>query len=149
LPDDRVEALGEDDGGRIWVSTQRGTAYFENGRFIPVPGVPGKHVFAIAGDNAGNVWISTENGGLLHVIHRSVVESIPWATLGHKEAACVLLRDPVQGGLWLGFWHTGLAFFKDGHVGASFSSADGLGKGTIGGLKLERDGALWSQPRAD
>jgi PAS domain S-box-containing protein len=148
LPDDRAEALGEDNGGRIWVSTQRGTAYFENGRFIPVPGVPGRHVFAIAGDDAGNVWISTENSGLLHVIHRNLVESIPWATLGHPEAACVLLRDPARGGLWLGFWHSGVAFFKDGHVRASFSSADGLGKGNIGSLKLDQDGTLWAATEA-
>jgi len=36
LPDDGVESLFQDDGGRIWAFTERGAAYFENGRFVPV-----------------------------------------------------------------------------------------------------------------
>src|SRR6266851_1278133 len=36
LPDDGVESLFQDDGGRIWAFTENGAAYFENGRFIPV-----------------------------------------------------------------------------------------------------------------
>ncbi len=36
LPDNGVESLFQDDGGRIWAFTANGAAYFENGRFIPV-----------------------------------------------------------------------------------------------------------------
>jgi ligand-binding sensor domain-containing protein len=36
LPDNGVESLFQDDGGRIWAFTERGAAYFENGRFIRV-----------------------------------------------------------------------------------------------------------------
>ena len=53
------ESLFQDDRGRIWVSTARGVAYFENGRFIPVSGVPGGVVYSIAEDSAGNLWIGT------------------------------------------------------------------------------------------
>ncbi len=35
LPDDGVGTLFEDGDGRLWVSTLRGVAYLENGRFIP------------------------------------------------------------------------------------------------------------------
>jgi signal transduction histidine kinase len=35
-------------------------------------------------------------------------------------------------------------YFKDGKVGASCTAADGLGKGHVPGLRLDRDGAVWA-----
>ena len=122
----------------------RGFAYFENGRFIPVSAVPGGYVHAIAGDGAGNLWISHQDHGLFHLLEGSVVEQIPWARLGRKDFAYALLPDPVQGGLWLGFYQGGVAYFKDGQVRASYASADGLGEGRVDGLQLDRDGTLWA-----
>jgi len=142
LPDDYLESLFEDDGGRIWVSTRRGAAYFENGRFHAVSGVP-DGVHSIAGDSAGSLWISTEQA-LLHLIRGSVVERIPWAALGRKDWAATLLADPVRGGLWLGFFKSGMAYFKDGQVRASYAGADGLDEGGVTGLELDRDGTLWA-----
>ena len=52
--------------------------------------------------------------------------------------------DPVQGGLWLGFFQGGVAYFKDGQVRASYAAADGLGEGRVNGLQLDRDGTLWA-----
>jgi ligand-binding sensor domain-containing protein len=144
LPDDAVESLFQDDRGRIWVSTNGGVAYFENGRFIRVSSVPGKFVSSIAGDGAGNLWISHEGQGLFHLFEGSLVERIPWAKLGHQDPALALLPDPLQGGLWLGFYRGGLAYFKDGQVRAQYSAADGLGQGRVTGLQLDGDGTLWA-----
>ena len=121
-----------------------GVAYFENGRFIPVSGVPGGAVHSIAGDSAGNLWISHQDHGLFHLLGGSVVEQIPWARLGRKDFASALFSDPVQGGLWLGFFQGGVAYFKDGQVRASYAAADGLGEGRVNGLQLDRDGTLWA-----
>ncbi len=92
LPDDVVGPLFQDDRGRIWVSTRRGIAYFENGRFVPVSAVPGGIVYSIAEDRAGNLWISDQDQGLFHLLDGRVVERIPWARLGHKDFA--LLYSP-------------------------------------------------------
>ena len=55
------------------------------------------------------------------------------------------MLDRDQGGVWLGFWHDGgVLYFKDGQVRASYTAADGLGKGHVAGLRLDRDGALWA-----
>jgi ligand-binding sensor domain-containing protein len=143
LPDDAVESLFQDDHGRIWVSTNGGIAYFENGRFIPISAVPGRFVSSIAGDAAGNLWIGHESQGLFRLLASGVVRQIPWAKLGHKDFASVLLVDPLQGGLWLGFREGGLANFKDGQVRVSDGSADGLGGGLVSGLLPDRDGTLW------
>jgi len=111
LPGDKVESMYQDDRGRIWVSSDGGMAYFENGRFNPVRGVPGRYVQSIEGDSAGNLWISHMVDGLLLLTGGSLVERIPWARLGHKDFAYSLFSDPVQGGLWLGFFQGGVAYF--------------------------------------
>jgi signal transduction histidine kinase/streptogramin lyase len=144
LPGDAVESLFQDDHGRIWVSTPRGVAYFDNGRFIPVSEVPGGVVHSIAGDRTGNLWIGDQNRGLFHLLGGSVVEQIPWARLGRKDHALALLSDPLQSGLWLGFSRGGLAYFKDGQVRASYAGADGLRAGRVSDLQLDRDGTLWA-----
>jgi len=144
LPDDALESLFQDDRGRIWVSTHRGVAYFENGQFIPVGGVPDGGVNSIVGDSAGGLWISHEMGGLFHLFARSVVERIPWATLGRKDYARALILDPSKGGLWLGFRNGGVAYFNDGQVRASYAAVDGVGEGIVNGLQADRDGTVWA-----
>jgi PAS domain S-box-containing protein len=139
LPEDEVYSLFEDDQGRILVASARGVGFFESGRFIPVSSLPGGIVYSISGDNAGNVWISHTEG--LFRLHRAtVVERIPWAQLGRKEVATAVLRDPVREGLWLGFRESGIAFFKDGQLRASYAE----GEGTVNDLRLEPHGALWA-----
>jgi ligand-binding sensor domain-containing protein/signal transduction histidine kinase len=143
LPDDVIMSLFQDSRGRIWVSTRRGFSYFEQGRFISLSGVPAGETHSITEDRAGNLWIS-QNQGLLHLLEGRVVEQIPWSRLGRKDPAVVLLPDPSQGGLWLGFFREGLAYFKEGQVRASYQGSDGLGEGTVSGLQLDQAGALWA-----
>jgi PAS domain S-box-containing protein len=73
-----------------------------------------------------------------------LVEQIPWAKLGHSSLAFALAADPSQGGLWLGFSQGGVAYFKDGRVRASYTTADGLGEGRVSALQVDRDGTLWA-----
>jgi PAS domain S-box-containing protein len=142
LPDDVMQSLFEDYRGRIWVSTNHGLAYFEDGRFIAVKGVPSNEVYSITGDKAGNLWLSG-NKGLSHLLEGRLVEHFPWSAMGRSQQAKVILSD--QGGLWLSFWTDGgVLFFKDGQVRASYTAADGLGKGHVPGLQLDGDGALWA-----
>ena len=46
--------------------SREGVFYFDGGRFVPVPGVPGGNIFSIAGDGHGKVWISNNDEGLFH-----------------------------------------------------------------------------------
>src|SRR5713101_2154327 len=82
---------------------------------------------------------------LFHLLGGSLVEQIPWARLGRKDSASVLVADPLrEGGLWLGFFQGGVANVKDGQVRASYAVADGLGEGHVGSLLFGHDGALWA-----
>jgi PAS domain S-box-containing protein len=144
LPDSGVDSLYQDEQGAIWVSTLSGIAYFENGRFNTVGGLPHGAVHSMAGDRAGNLWIAFSQFGLFQLLGGKVVERIPWEKLGHSGPSLALLHDPVRGGLWLGFVGGGIAYFKDGQVRAQYAEADGLGHGTVRNLQLDKDGTLWA-----
>jgi len=143
LPD-AAESLGQDGQGRIWVATKSGIAYFEGGRFVPVSGVPGGEFSFIAGDGAENLWIANQDHGLFHLHRESVVAQVSWAKLGRNDYGSTLVSDPAKGGMWLGFWKGGVAYFKDGQVRASYAAKDGLGKGQVTDLQVDRDGTLWA-----
>ena len=138
-----VYSLGHDDLGRLWVGSREGVLYFDGGRFVPVPGLPGGDVLSIAGDGDGKVWISS-NDSLFHWTPEGAVLRFPWAQFGHKQAATALLPDRLQGGLWIGFLDGGLAYLKDGQLRSSYNVADGLGNGSVLGLQLGSDGAVWA-----
>jgi signal transduction histidine kinase/ligand-binding sensor domain-containing protein len=143
LPED-VESLFQDDHGRIWVFGYRGVAYFDDDRLTPVSSLPGGYARSVVGDKAGNLWISDQDHGLFHLVGGNLVERIPWATLGRTDFAHSLSTDPAQGGVWLGFYQGGLEYFRDGQVRASYKVADGLGKGIVADVQVDKDGALWA-----
>jgi signal transduction histidine kinase/ligand-binding sensor domain-containing protein len=143
LPNQPLGALFQDGRGRIWISTFSGVGYLENDRFISVPAVPGGFVDSIAEDKAGNLWFANQDGGLLRLSRANEVQQFSWATLGHNDYALALAADPAQGGIWLGFYNGGVAWFRDGQVRASYSAANGLAGGQVNHLRFDGKGALW------
>jgi signal transduction histidine kinase/ligand-binding sensor domain-containing protein len=145
LPNDAPQSLFQDYRGQIWVSAPHRLAYFKDGRLVAVSAaVPSGEVYSITGDSLGNLWLSG-NKGLSHIRDGRLVDNFPWSLLGRHQQAKVVLFDQQQGGLWLAFWiEGGVLYFKDGQVRASYTVADGLPKGPVGGLRLDRDGAVWA-----
>jgi signal transduction histidine kinase/ligand-binding sensor domain-containing protein len=145
LPDEMMQSMCQDDAGRIWVFTGHGLAWFNNGRFVSVDGVPSTEVYSITGDNAGNLWLSGDKG-LSHLREGRLIENLPWTALGDRKQAKVIVFDQGRGGLWLGgLWGDGgVRYFKDGKIQLSYTNANGLTKGTVSGLRLDRDGAVWA-----
>ena len=143
LPADFAQSLFEDNRGRLWATfPAHGLSYLEDGRFVGVPDLPSEEVYSIAGDDRDNLWLSG-NQGLSHIRDRHLVETFPWSVMGRHQQAKVVVPD--KGGVWLAFWaEGGVQFFKNGQVRASYTTADGLGKGPVGGIRLDRDGALWA-----
>jgi len=132
-----------DGRGRIWVSTLREIGYLENGRFISIKGVPGGWKLSITQDIAENVWVVSEEFGLSRISPKNDVLQIPWSSLGHKDNASVLAADHERGGLWIGFFRGGIAYFSDGQILAAYTPADGLGTGRISDFQFDDDGTLW------
>src|SRR6266853_2195693 len=136
-------SLFQDDRGRIWVSTPRELGYLEDGRFNSIKGVPGGNMLSIVQDPAGNLWVINEHVGLFRISPQNDVRQFPWSGLGHMDHASVLAADRRQGGIWLGFFLGGIAYFSDGQVSASYTTAEGLGAGRVSDFQFDDDGTLW------
>jgi len=136
-------SLYEDVKGRIWVSTLSAVHYFENGRFVPVRGIPGGRVHSIVSDRAGRVWFAHQDLGLFRWQEDGTVQQTPWSQLGERGFADALAADPVKGGMWVGFFGGGLLYLQDGRVVRSYTSADGLAEARINDFRIESDGTLW------
>jgi len=140
---DLPASLFQDRSSRIWVAKVSGFGYLEGRRFVLLRSVPQRGVvLAIAQDRAGDLWLANERLGLFHLQSGDAVRQIPWENLGHKDHASVLAADP-RGGLWIGFFGGGIAYFENGQVRASYTNVDGLGEGRISGFHFDNDGALW------
>ena len=136
--------LFQDSRGQIWVSTSAGFGNLENTRFIPVSGIPGGVVRAIAEDSSGNVWIANQGAGLIRLRDGNMVQQIPWTQLGHQDFATALGADPSHGGLWVGFYNGGVAYFAGGQVRAAYTASNGLGEGFVGRFRFDSDGTVWA-----
>jgi signal transduction histidine kinase len=136
-------SLYEDPKGRIWVSTLSAISYLENDRFKGVPGIPGGRVHSILSDRAGNIWFAHQDRGLLRWQEDGTVQQTSWSQLGQSGFADALAADPVEGGLWVGFFSGGLIYFKNSRILKSYTSADGLGAGRVNDFRIESDGTLW------
>ena len=142
VTNDVAASLFQDDRGHVWVSSLQGLAYRNGLRFTSVQGVPGGYVHAIAEDTANDLWISDQDRGLFRLRGSDVVEFIPWTRFGGRSARA-LAADPVNGGLWLGFFQGGVSYFKNGQISATYTVADGLGQGQVTSVYIDHDGALW------
>jgi len=136
-------SLGLDDAGRLWASTDKGVFYFERGRFIQVPGVPGGNIFSIAGDRHGNVWILNGRAGIFYWSPNATVRRTPLSRFAQKTAR-TMLPDREPGALWLGFLEGGVVYLRDGKAVRSYGPADGLGEGRVNNLRIGPNGGLWA-----
>ncbi|HTT20254.1 MAG TPA: PAS domain S-box protein, partial [Candidatus Sulfotelmatobacter sp.] len=139
-----VYSLGQDDRGGLWAGGSEGAFFFDRGRFVQRPGVPGGNISSIAGDEHGKVWISSLDQGLFYSTPEGAIQRFPWDQFGHTHGAVALLPDQLRGGLWLGFLGSGIAYLKDGQVRASYNVADGMGSGEVSDLQFGSDGAVWA-----
>jgi len=146
LPDDYIGSLFEDQRGRVWVTTGKGVAWFENGRFTRVSGVPAGSANAVIADEDDGVWISYPGHGLFHVAHGTVVQSIhwPWSGQATDPRLSAVVPDSAQGALWLGTVTAGIGHFRDGQVSRWLGSKDGLGADLVWNLLVDREGTLWA-----
>jgi signal transduction histidine kinase/ligand-binding sensor domain-containing protein len=135
--------LFQDGSGRIWASSSGKFGYLENDQFVPVRDLPGRAIYSTTEAPPGDLWVSNQEAGLLHLRREQIVQQIPWAALGHNDVASVVAADPSQRGVWLGFFQGGVSYFADGGVKRSYSAAQGLGQGSVRGLRFGPRGALW------
>jgi ligand-binding sensor domain-containing protein len=72
----------------------------------------------------------------------AVDQQIPWEKLG--GTAETVAADPRRGGLWLGFLHGGIAYFRDGQVRARYQASEGANEGGVNDFFFDPDGTVWA-----
>jgi len=145
LPENFIISLFEDRKGRIWLSTARGLAYFENGKVSRVAGLPFAPQNPLVEDTAGSLWTAQGDRGLVRLEEGKLAEQVPWTRLGIGGAlANPLAADPAEGGVWVGSWGGGVIHFLDGDVRASYGTREGLGGGRVNSLHFDSSGLLWA-----
>jgi signal transduction histidine kinase/ligand-binding sensor domain-containing protein len=142
LPDDGVGALFEAADGRLWVSTLRGVAYFDDGHFTRVDELPQGRVSAITGDGSGNVWVLNESHGLARVRGGHVVERVPWTTLGLNTSPTTMYADPSDGGLWLGMPGRILHVMRE-RIDLELAVGEATGTVRVNQLRADGSGRIW------
>ena len=147
-PGDKVKpsppaSLFQDSAGRIWIGTRNDFGYLENDRFVRIRDFPPNEVTDLVEESPGNMWVATQFAGLIHLVDTKIVQQIPWAALGHKDHARVMVVDPSRAGTWLGFRDGGVAYFTSGRIQKQYSAAEGLGRGRVNHLRFGPGGALW------
>ena len=137
-------SLFEDHTGRVWLAGFGGIGYLQRERFVETADISRGPVYSIVEDPTGRLWISSLYEGLLQLSGGQIIQKIPWADLGHKGQARAMAADS-SGGLWLGYYQGGLAYFKNGRLHASYPSTSiaGLEDAAIRDLRLDREGTLW------
>jgi signal transduction histidine kinase/ligand-binding sensor domain-containing protein len=144
LPDYAASSLFQDSHGRLWLGTTRGLGYLEKDRLVLVPGVPDGYIDSIDEDGEGNLWIAHRDAGLLRLSPDRRIRRLPWSEIGHIDRTSARLAiDSIGGGFWLGFFAGGIVHVVEGRVRESYGVQDGLGKGAVNHLRVDRDGTLW------
>jgi len=146
LPSNKIGALFEDQRDRLWLTTDKGVAWFENGRFTRVRGnQPVGPVNAVLPDRHEGIWISYPFYGLSHVVEGRVVESAPWPWSDETEPRLsAMVSDPVKDGFWIGFKQQGIAHLVGHQVGTTFGAKYGLSGRRVWDLHIDREGTLWA-----
>lgn len=134
-----VQALWEDQSGRLWVGAVGGLSWYENGKIKDVSALVNASVWAIRSDRNGNVWVATENG-LLQFKGDKVVARYTMAD-GLPGNDVKVIYEGRDGVLWFGAYG-GLAQYQDGKFKA-WTTSDGLPSDRVRSIYEDADGTLW------
>jgi ligand-binding sensor domain-containing protein/serine phosphatase RsbU (regulator of sigma subunit) len=138
LEDVGVNAMFEEDGGTLWLGTDRGVCRSGDGELTCLDeedGLPGKRVLALNQDERGRIWIGTDEG---LAFYEDGVISPALGTLGKKIQ---VLSAGGGGEMWIGT-NEGLYLF--GKQGATdvIRRIDTEG-GDFRAIYQDREGNLW------
>jgi signal transduction histidine kinase/ligand-binding sensor domain-containing protein len=137
LRDQTINAIAEDQSGRIIVGSSRQAWLAEGGTFKPFPITKTGSILAIYNAPDGTIWF----GGDGLVRFKDGVETLYKAEDGLAGNGVKAIIDDGAGGLWIGAFG-GLTHYANGKF-SSWTERDGLPSRAVRALYRDRDGVLW------
>ncbi len=146
LPDQRVTAMAEDRGGRVWIATQKGLCELRGSECF-ADGVPAAlrtfQAYVLTADPAGGLWLGG-TGEVLHWRDNQLLELGP--ADGIPDARITgMVSD--SSGLWIATGGGGIVRYAHGHA-AKLSTQEGLSSDLVDCLYRDRNGTLWAGTHA-
>jgi ligand-binding sensor domain-containing protein len=143
----RVNALGKDASGLIYVGTEKEIAAWDGKKFLdltPTNGEPNVAVRQMVSGAAGAFWVLTENKLRKCVNWQWVAEVATGASNLWSSVDGLALFADTQGGVWAthrreGLWHVD----REGHV-SRVSEKQGLPNGLVGCWFEDHEGNFWA-----
>jgi signal transduction histidine kinase/ligand-binding sensor domain-containing protein len=118
---------------------------FSHSSWTEKDGVPAGGVSALAQTSDGFLWMT--NAGLAVGLTRFDGRRFEHFELPRSDrltsTAVFQVFAPKTGGLWIGFYFAGAAFFKDGQL-TVYTEKDGLPAGSVKDFAEDSDGTVWA-----
>lgn len=142
LPSDQPTAAAEDNAGRLWVGFHdSGVGYFQQDRFIPVPGLPMQEVFSVRSTRSGDLLIGTR-GGLSRISGgRTRTEFAQDDSLARRNIFDAI--EDSRGRVWVGS-NQGALVLEHGKVVERPVLGGTLLTDAVVALLETRDGSVWA-----
>jgi signal transduction histidine kinase len=145
LPTKTVNALAEDNDGRIWIGTAAGLVIYQNGHFTTLNGVEAlanRAVTSLFKDKQGTMWIAATGAGVFKFANNTLIpakgESVDESL---KSPHCVLVDQ--AGRLWVAASED-LILCQDGGRWTRHRLPHNQAKSFISTLAEEADGTIWA-----
>lgn len=138
LRDRIINAIAEDQSGRIIVGGDRQAWLAEGGDFKPLPITKAGTILTIYNAADGTIWFGGDDG---LVRFKDGVETLYKAEDGLAGNSVRVIIDDGAGGFWIGAFG-GLTHYANGKF-SSWTERDGLPSRAVRALYRDRDGVLW------
>ena len=138
----RVDAVLEDDQGRVWIGTPRGIFVRGGGPAACARTcVTDFAITALMQSRDGAMWAGLGTEGVARIRSGSV-ERFTTAD-GLQAGTVIALHEDVEGSVWVGVYNGGLARIKTKRVN-TLSTEDGLPREVIGSIVQDQHGDIWA-----
>lgn len=139
----RVNAIGRDGEGTLWLAAENGLFRMEGTRAVHVPlpdGRPIAQASSLQADPEGNLWVGSRQGGLFRLRPTAVATLTRADGLPHDLVSAI--QGDGAGGVWIAT-HGGVAHRTAGGVERFTQASGALADDIARDLVRSRNGDLW------
>lgn len=144
LPSNQTQAVWVDHAGRVWISTNLGTVFLEDGEIRPAshPELAAAYSFRIREDERGRLWFGTRDRGVFFM-EGGEVRQIQ-AEEGLTDQTIWDISPGQDGGMWVGSNGDGLFHVAENGDITQYTTEDGLADDFVWQVLEDSRGHVWA-----